>query len=617
MVQLPSDPPELVGRNEAARDVLLSVFGYSEFRGQQEDIVRAVLSGSDVLVLMPTGGGKSLCYQIPSLVLSGTGIVVSPLIALMQDQVRALEEVGVHAACLNSSLSREEQDEIEADLLAGKLDLLYIAPERLVQERTLRLFARCKIALIAIDEAHCVAQWGHDFRPEYRQLRILSDRFPGVPRLALTATADPRTREEIIAELSLERAVRFISSFDRPNIRYTIAEMSGGGSRQRLFDFIESEHSGNSGIIYCLSRRATEETAAWLTTKGRRALAYHAGLSAEARRQVLLQFLTEDNLVVVATIAFGMGIDKPDVRFVCHLNLPKSVEAYYQETGRAGRDGEPADAWMAYGLQDLVQQYQWIANSDAGDGFRRDQRRRLDSLIGLCESVTCRRQILLSYFGEQGCPPCGNCDNCLLPPSTIDGTVAAQKALSTVYRTQQRYGVGYLIDVLVGKKSGRIEQNGHNQLSVFGIGHDLDIGGWRGLFRQLIAAGYLSPDGDGHGTLSLNDSARSVLRGEQNVQVRHRPQNQARARRRNKTHADSEMSVADKELFQTLKRLRKELAVQASVPPYVICHDRSLRELATARPRNREELMTISGLGEKKVARYGRAFLQALAHAAR
>ena len=431
------------------------VFGYKSFRSHQEKIIATVLDGGDCLALMPTGGGKSLCYQIPSLVRAGTGVVVSPLIALMQDQVDALREAGVKAAFLNSTLDRQQQDAIEREFAAGALDLLYVAPERLVQERTLALMERAQVALFAIDEAHCVAQWGHDFRPEYRQLKILAERFPNVPRIALTATADERTRQEIITELRLEDAACFIASFDRPNIRYIIAEMGSMSGREKLWQFIESEHPTDAGIVYCLSRKAVEETAAWLKTKGRKALAYHAGLDAAVRAKAQTKFLSDDGIIIVATIAFGMGIDKPDVRFVAHLNLPKSVEAYYQETGRAGRDGEPANAWMAYGIQDIVQLRQWIAQSDGAEAFKKVQRQKLDALIGLAEMPGCRRQALLAYFGERAAEPCGNCDNCINPPATEDGTTLAQKALSAVYRTGQRYGVSYVVDVLAGKEDER------------------------------------------------------------------------------------------------------------------------------------------------------------------
>ncbi|MFN3868604.1 MAG: DNA helicase RecQ, partial [Hyphomicrobiaceae bacterium] len=598
---------------DAAQRVLEQTFGYKSFRSHQARIVEAVVSGRDALVLMPTGGGKSLCYQVPALVRPGTGIVVSPLIALMQDQVAALEAAGVNAAFLNSSLTWPEQQDVERRLASGQLDLLYVAPERLVQDRMLERLSRATIALFAIDEAHCVSQWGHDFRPEYRQLKILAERFPGIPRIALTATADERTRSEIVNELSLDGAEQFVASFDRPNIRYTIAEMGSLGAREKLWQFISREHPNDAGIVYCLSRRAVDETAKWLTAKGRTALAYHAGLDAETRREVQRRFLEDDELIVVATIAFGMGIDKPDVRFVAHLNLPKSIEAYYQETGRAGRDGEPADAWMAYGLQDIIQLRQWIAQSEGAEAFKQVQRQKLEALIGLGEMAGCRRQALLAYFGERLEEPCGNCDNCIAPPASVDGTVLAQKALSAVYRTGQRFGVGYIVDVLMGKADDRIGRNGHDRLSVFGIGADTNAATWRSLIRQLIAGGHLVGDDEGHGTLALTESARTILRGEVRFALRLAAVDEPRERARKPGRRTSApVAAGDTPLFEKLKALRLELAANAKVPPYVICHDRTLAELASQRPRDEAGLSGITGLGTAKIARYGAILLAAI-----
>jgi ATP-dependent DNA helicase RecQ len=600
----------------AAIKTLQTVFGYRQFRSHQAGIIETLIAGGDAFVLMPTGGGKSLCYQIPALVRDGPGLVVSPLIALMQDQVDALKELGVRAAFLNSTLDRARQDEVERQFATGALDLLYVAPERLVQERTLGLLARSRIGLIAIDEAHCVSAWGHDFRPEYRQLRVLAERFPNVPRVALTATADERTRADIISELRLENAKQFIASFDRPNIRYRITEASGKSAREQLWTFLSTEHPNDAGIVYCLSRKGVEETAAWLTSKGRPALAYHAGLPAETRREHQERFLAEDGLIVCATIAFGMGIDKPDVRFVAHLNLPKSIESYYQETGRAGRDGEAANAWMAYSVQDIAQQWQWIAQSDGGEVFQRVQRQKLDALIGLCEMATCRRQALLAYFGETDTPPCGNCDNCLAPPALIDGTVAAQKALSAVFRTGERFGITYLIDVLLGKKDARLIKNGHDRLSVFGIGGELDTTAWRGLFRQLVANGCLTMDDEGHGTLLLTEKARPLLKGEQPFFIRQPPQD-ADSKVRRKRSKGLTIARADENLFAELKALRLRLATESHVPPFVIFHDRTLAEIAEKKPRSLDDLGLITGLGVAKIKRYGAALLDVVGGAKR
>jgi ATP-dependent DNA helicase RecQ len=600
------------GGIERAREVLADVFGYRDFRSHQADIIATVIAGDDALALMPTGGGKSLCYQIPSLVRPGLGVVVSPLIALMQDQVEALTQAGVKAAFLNSTLEFREMVALEARIGKGDLDILYVSPERLLQERTLALLARTELALFAIDEAHCVSQWGHDFRPEYRQLKVLAERFPSVPRIALTATADERTREEIVAELRLGEARRFIASFDRPNIRYTISDAGSLGARERLWRFIEAEHAEDAGIVYCLSRKSVEETAAWLADKGRTALAYHAGLETRVRSKVLDRFRQESGVIVVATIAFGMGIDKPDVRFVAHLNLPKSIEAYYQETGRAGRDGLPANAWLAYGLQDLIQLRQWIAQSEGSEAYKQVQRQKLAALIGLCELPSCRRQSLLAYFGERRSEPCGNCDNCLNPPQTTDGTVLAQKALSAVYRTGQRFGATYLIDVLLGRANERVARSGHDKLPVFGIGKDTDEATWKGVFRQLTAAGQLTGDDDGYGMLLLTDAARPILRGEEKFLVRIAPkETKTKAKRASKSAAI--VNDADRPLFEDLRNLRRDLAAKAKLPPYIVCSDVTLAELAIFRPTDEAALHGITGLGNSKIGRYGAALLATIA----
>jgi ATP-dependent DNA helicase RecQ len=600
------------GGMERAREILADVFGYRDFRSHQADIIATVIGGSDALALMPTGGGKSLCYQIPSLVRPGLGVVVSPLIALMQDQVEALTQAGVKAAFLNSTLEFRDMVALEGSIGKGDLDILYVSPERLLQERTLTLLSRTDLALFAIDEAHCVSQWGHDFRPEYRQLKVLAERFPSVPRIALTATADERTREEIVAELRLGEARRFIASFDRPNIRYTISDAGSMGARERLWRFIEAEHAEDAGIVYCLSRKSVEETAAWLADKGRTALAYHAGLETRVRSKVLDRFRQESGVIVVATIAFGMGIDKPDVRFVAHLNLPKSIEAYYQETGRAGRDGLPANAWLAYGLQDLIQLRQWIAQSEGSEAYKQVQRQKLAALIGLCELPSCRRQSLLAYFGERRAEPCGNCDNCLNPPQTTDGTVLAQKALSAVYRTGQRFGATYLIDVLLGRANERVARSGHDKLPVFGIGKETDEATWKGVFRQLTAAGQLTGDDDGYGTLLLTDAARPILRGEEKFLVRIAPkETKTKAKRAGKSAAI--VNDADRPLFEDLRNLRRDLAAKAKLPPYIVCSDVTLAELAIFRPTDEAALHGITGLGNSKISRYGTALLATIA----
>jgi len=585
-------------------DVLRSTFGYPAFRDGQEAIVRHVVSGGDALVLMPTGAGKSLCYQIPSLVRTGTGVIVSPLIALMQDQVAALEQVGVRAAFLNSTLTAEAAARTERALLAGELDLLYVAPERLTTARCLDLLDRAKIALFAIDEAHCVSQWGHDFRPDYLELSLLHQRYPGIPRIALTATADPLTREEIVARLGLANAHVFVSSFDRPNIRYTIVDKED--PRTQLLAFMRDDHPGDAGIVYCLSRRKVDETAAWLATKGIDALPYHAGMETADRTATQTRFQRDDGVVVVATIAFGMGIDKPDVRFVAHLDLPKSIEGYYQETGRAGRDGLPADAWMTYGLSDVVQQRRLIDQSEASEAFKRVSGAKLDALLGLAETAGCRRVRLLGYFGESSAP-CGNCDNCLSPPQTWDATDAARQALSAIFRTGQRFGAAYVIDVLRGERSDRMERQGHDQLAVFGLGAALDAIAWRGIFRQLIAQGLVSVDHEAHGALKLAEPSRAVLRGEATVAMRRTVERPAKAPRVRGEAAT--LDAGSRGLFDALRGWRLEQARTQGVPAYVVLHDRTLAAIAQSRPATLATLARIDGIGAAKLDRYGEAIV--------
>ena len=584
--------------------VLRRTFGHAAFRGAQEDIVAHLAAGGDALVLMPTGGGKSLCYQVPSLLRPGTGVVVSPLIALMQDQVAALRQLGVRAAFLNSTLDAAAAREVERALIAGELDLLYVAPERALTPRCLELLGRSRIALFAIDEAHCVSQWGHDFRPEYLQLSLLHERFPQIPRIALTATADPQTRAEIVARLALGEARVFVSSFDRPNIRYAIVDKLD--PRAQLLAFIREEHPDEAGIVYCLSRRKVDETAAWLAAQGLSALPYHAGMAAAARSEHQARFQREDGIIMVATIAFGMGIDKPDVRFVAHLDLPKSIEGYYQETGRAGRDGLPADAWMAYGLADVVQQRRLIDLSEASEDYKRVSGAKLDALLGLCETAGCRRVRLLAYFGEAS-GPCGNCDTCLEPPQTWDATDAARKALSTIYRTGQRFGAVHLIDVLRGKHGERVQRWGHETLGVFGVGAELDEAAWRSVFRQLVALGLARVDHDAHGALRLTEASRAVLKGEQAVQMRRVV---PRAVRRPRRAGPGDVAPADAGLLQTLKDWRRDEARSQGVPAYVILHDSTLAEIARARPRDLTALAGLGGIGAKKLERYGNALLQ-------
>lgn len=590
---------------DPALHTLRHTFGYSAFRGEQAAVVGHVQGGGDALVLMPTGGGKSLCFQIPALLREGCGIVVSPLIALMQDQVEALHQQGVRAAFLNSTQSYEEAGAIERQLLAGELDLLYVAPERLLNGRCLALLESSRIALFAIDEAHCVSQWGHDFRPEYRQLTVLHERFPQVPRIALTATADAATRAEIIERLALEEARIFISSFDRPNIRYTVVEKDS--PRKQLLKFIRTHHDGDAGIVYCLSRKKVEETAAWLRTEGISALPYHAGLDAAVRADHQTRFVRGDGIVMCATIAFGMGIDKPDVRFVAHLDLPKSLEAYYQETGRAGRDGLPSNAWMAYGLQDMVLQREMIEQSQAPDEIKRVERRKLDALLGYAEAPACRREVLLRYFGEDT-TPCGNCDMCLAPPETFDASLPAQQALSTIYRSGQRYGAAHIIDIIMGKTLARITERGHDKLSTFGIGKALPEAQWSSLLRQLVAQGLLGVNE--FGGLVLHDACRPVLRGDAAFmarRVRAAPKAATSVRREMEFESDEARS-----LWAALRQCRRDLAEEQNVPAYMIFGDATLKQMLEKRPMSLDDMYELSGVGDRKLDAYGMQFLEVI-----
>jgi ATP-dependent DNA helicase RecQ len=596
-----------------APEVLRRVFGYDSFRPGQQEIIEHVVSGGDALVLMPTGGGKSLCYQIPALVRRGTGVVVSPLIALMQDQVDALTALGVRAGFLNSTQDLDERQLVEAEFVAGELDLLYLAPERLRLESTVRLLKRGDISLFAIDEAHCVSQWGHDFRPDYLTLSELRTHWPDVPRIALTATATPATHAEIAERLGLREARHFVAGFDRPNIHYRITPKSE--PKRQLLEFLRTEHDGDSGIVYCLSRSSAEKIAAFLVENGIAALPYHAGLDARTRAHHQARFLREDGLVVVATIAFGMGIDKPDVRFVAHLDLPKSVEGYYQETGRAGRDGLPATAWMAYGLQDVVQHRRMALEGD--EQHRRRQAMHLDAMLALCETVTCRRAMLLDYFGQSGTGPCSNCDTCQNPPESWDGTIAAQKMLSTVLRLArergQKFGVGQIVDILLGKKTAKVLQHGHDSLTVFGVGADLSQAEWHGVARQLLAHGLLAVE-PAHGTLVLTEASADVLRGQREVRLRRDPRRAAKpAAAKPSSRQVAELPAEAAPVFERLRAWRAATAKEQGVPAYVIFHDATLREIATLAPSSLEELSRVNGVGENKLAKYGEQVLATLA----
>ena len=589
---------------ERALEILRNTFGYRDYRGDQQDIINNILAGNDALVLMPTGGGKSLCYQIPALIRPGTGIIISPLIALMQDQVSALLQVGIRAAYLNSTLSAQTARETEQGLLNNEMDLLYIAPERLLQERTLALLERTQVALFAIDEAHCVSQWGHDFRKDYLALEQLHQRFPSIPHIALTATADERTRHEIRERLGLKRAKVFISGFNRPNIQYRITTKLE--ERRQLLQFLETEHQGDAGIVYCLSRKKTEAIADWLNKRGRNALPYHAGLEASMRYRHQQRFLQEEGIIIVATIAFGMGIDKPDVRFVAHLDLPKSIEAYYQETGRAGRDGEAADAWMVYGLEDVVKLRLMLEQSDADENHKRIERYKLESMLGLCEITSCRRHTLLHYFGEDSPARCDNCDTCLHPVATWDGTVAARKALSCVYRSGQRFGARHLIDVLLGKENDKVRKFNHQRLSTFGIGEELDMQQWRSVFRQLIARRFLTVDMKGFGSLLLTEQSKPLLQGETQIFLRRDDRiKKPTKKQREKTPVQAN----EPDLLEKLKACRKQLAVEQGLPPYVIFHDSTLIEMANNLPASPEQLLQVSGVGLSKLEKYGDTFL--------
>ncbi len=588
-------------------DILRNVFGFASFRGQQAEIVDTVVAGGDSLVLMPTGGGKSLCYQIPALCRPGTAVVISPLIALMRDQVDALRQLGVRAATLNSSLPFGEVSAIEREMREGKLDLVYVSPERLSTDSFLTLLSRCALSLFAIDEAHCVSQWGHDFRPEYRRLAVLRERFANVPRIALTATADGPTRNDIRDQLHLGDARMFVAGFDRPNIRYRVVPKVD--PKKQLLNFIRTEHAGEAGIVYCLSRAKVEETATWLSAEGLTALPYHAGLDRSVRARNQDRFQKEEGVIIVATIAFGMGIDKPDVRFVAHLNLPKNIEAYYQETGRAGRDGLPADGLLLYGLRDAVELRQFALASNSSDAQKRVERIKLDAILGYCETTRCLRQVLLEYFGEQPPDPCGNCSTCLEPVETFDGTLATQKVLSCVYRTGQRFGATHIIDVLLGGDTERIRRFRHDHLSTHGIGTELSRREWQSIVRQLVAMGLLVADIDGHGGLILGQDCREVLRGERKVPLRRDTTGKRKSKAEKRSPEATLDDAGQKALFQALREHRMALAKEQEIPPYVVLHDTTLREIARQKPRSLDELASLPGIGLAKLERYGAGIL--------
>ncbi|MCJ8325280.1 MAG: DNA helicase RecQ [Rhizobiales bacterium] len=592
-------------------EILQQTYGYDAFRGQQAEVIDHVIAGGDAFVLMPTGSGKSLCYQIPALCREGLTIVISPLIALMHDQIMALENLGISAGAINSSMAFAEVKTIRQQARDGSLDLLYVAPERLMMPEFLEFLDSCKISLFAIDEAHCVSQWGHDFRPDYAALSMLAERFANVPRIALTATADEPTRKDIVQRLGLQNGREFISGFDRPNIHYSIVNRDN--PKRQLWKFITDNHENDSGIIYCISRKKVEQLATWLREQGLDALPYHAGLSAEIRNKNQTHFLRGEKVVMVATIAFGMGIDKPDVRFVVHMNIPKNIEAYYQETGRAGRDGLPANAYMIYGMDDAAMQRGWINGGDANDKQKRIEHQKLDALLGLCEAVNCRRQILLKYFGDAS-EPCKNCDTCQTKPEVFDGTVTTQKALSCAHRTEQRFGVGYLIDVLLGADDERIKRFKHDQQSTFGIGTEHSKKDWQSIFRQLVAQNFLEVDIAGHGGLSITEKGRNFLNEKQTIELR-KPQKQTtteKLKRKIKTTNTALKTEQDKDLYQALKTIRAELAKLKKLPAYVIFHDKTLIELATHKPQSLDDMLAINGIGETKLKRYGQEFLDVI-----